>query len=243
MKLKFFYCLLLLGAGATSSSYAQAKKTVNTSTKPVTTNKAATVSVFSLKTTSDSLSYALGVDVAKNLKNAGFEIGTDAFQKGLVAALKEEKLLLSEEQNMDVIQNELRKTYEKKNAELKRPGEEFLAKNKTRPEVKVTPEGVQYEVLKEGDGAQPTPDSEVEVHYKGTLIDGTQFDSSYDRNESLTLDLNRVVEGWKIGIPLMKVGAKYRFYIPYNLAYGERATGSIPAFSTLIFDVELLGIK
>ena len=126
--------------------------------------------------------------------------------------------------------------------EQKRPGEEFLEQNKKRAEVKVTEEGVQYEILREGDGAQPTAESEVEVHYRGTLIDGTQFDSSYDRNEPIKLYLNRVIEGWKIGIPLMKVGSKYKFYVPQHLGYGERDSGPIPPYSTLIFEVELLNI-
>lgn len=242
MKLKFIYCLFFIGVGM-QQTYAQTKKTTATSKINTTAVVKTTVQEFSLKTSNDSLSYALGVDVVSNLKNAGFDINPEIFYKGLSKALKGEPLLMTEEQNMDVIQKEVIKNYEKKNAELKKPGEEFLAKNKQRPEVKITPEGIQYEVLQEGTGEQPTADSEVEVHYKGTLIDGTQFDSSYDRNESLTLNLNRVIEGWKIGIPLMKVGSKYRFYIPYNLAYGERASGAIPAFSTLIFDVELLDIK
>ncbi|MCA5003630.1 FKBP-type peptidyl-prolyl cis-trans isomerase [Sphingobacterium bovistauri] len=242
MKLKFFYCLLVIGAGL-NHSYAQTKKTTKTTKTSKTPVKKTVVKEFVLNTANDSLSYALGVDVVSNFKNAGFEITPEVFYKGLNAAIKGEKLLLTEDQNMDVIQKQLMANYEKKNAELREPGEAFLAKNKQRPEVKTTTEGIQYEILQEGNGAQPTPDSEVEVHYKGTLIDGTQFDSSYDRNESLTLDLNRVIEGWKIGIPLMKVGAKYRFFIPYNLAYGERASGAIPAYSALIFDVELLGIK
>lgn len=243
MNLKFIYTLLILGVAANSvnaqtksKSTVPTKKVVKTPTKPI-------VQPFALKSTSDSLSYALGVDVSKNLKNAGFEITSEVFLKGLNSALKGDTLLLTDDQSMDVIQKEFTKIYERKNAELKKPGEEFLAKNKQRPEVKTTPEGIQYEVLKEGEGAMPTSESEVEVHYKGTLIDGTQFDSSYDRNESLTLNLNRVIEGWKIGIPLMKVGSKYKFYVPYHLAYGERATGSIPAYSALIFEVELLGIK
>lgn len=124
-----------------------------------------------------------------------------------------------------------------------KPGRDFLAENKKKPNIKVTAEGLQYEVLVEGEGAYPTSSEEVVVHYKGTLIDGEKFDSSYDRNEPLTLNLDRVIEGWKIGIPLMRIGSKYKFYVPYNLAYGERATGSIPAFSTLIFEVELLGVK
>lgn len=242
MKLKFIYALLFFGA-AVHNVDAQTKKKTNSTTNKTAKSVATTVQPFALKSTKDSLSYALGVDVSKNLKNAGFEITSEVFLKGLNSALKGDSLLLTEDQNMDVIQKEFTKIYERKNAELKKPGEEFLAKNKQRPEVKSTPEGVQYEVLKEGEGAQPTSESEVEVHYKGTLIDGTQFDSSYDRNESLTLNLNRVIEGWKIGIPLMKVGSKYKFYVPYHLAYGERATGSIPAYSALIFEVELLGIK
>ncbi|WP_236537166.1 FKBP-type peptidyl-prolyl cis-trans isomerase [Sphingobacterium composti Ten et al. 2007 non Yoo et al. 2007] len=243
MKLKFIYSMLILSLTVTYVNAQVKKKNATTTVKKATTVAKAPVQEFTLKTNSDSLAYALGIDVAKNLKNAGFEVNTVIFQKGLEAALKSEKLLLTEDEIMDVIQKEVRKAYDKKNAELKKPGEEFLAKNKQRPEVVTTPEGVQYEVLKEGDGAQPTIDSEVEVHYKGTLIDGTQFDSSYERNDPLTLNLNRVIEGWKIGIPLMKVGGKCRFYIPYNLAYGERATGSIPAYSALIFEVELLGIK
>lgn len=240
MKLKIIYSLLILAA---TTSYGQAQTKKTTTTKKVTQAVKPATPAFALKTANDSLSYALGNDIAESLKKSGFEINSEVLYKGLTSALKEEKLLLSEEQKTNIIQDELRKVYEKKNAELMKPGEDFLAKNKQRPEVKITPEGIQYEVLKEGDGAQPTIDSEVEVHYKGTLIDGTQFDSSYDRNEAATLDLNRVIKGWKIGIPLMKVGSKYKFYIPYHLAYGERATGSIPSFSALIFEVELLGIK
>lgn len=243
MKLKFIYTLLIFGAVA-NTAHAQTQKKTSTSTKNVIKKAVNPVDQpFVLKSVSDSLSYALGVDISKNLKNAGFEFTSEVLLKGLNSAMRGDTLLLSEEQNMDVIQKAFSKAVDKKNAELKKPGEDFLAKNKQRPEVKVTAEGVQYEVLKEGDGVQATANSEVEVHYKGTLIDGTQFDSSYDRNESLTLNLNRVIEGWKIGIPLMKVGSKYRFFVPYNLAYGERATGSIPAFSALIFEVELLGIK
>lgn len=247
MKLNTIASFLLITTGFFGVAEAQTKKPTTKSKtavkKTTSTNKATSTPVFTLISAKDSLSYALGVDIANKIKNSGFDISTEIFHKGLSANLKGEKLLLSEEKNMDVIQNDLRRTYERKNAELKKPGEEYLAKNKVRPEVKTTSEGVQYEVLQEGSGVQPSADAEVEVHYKGTLIDGTQFDSSYDRNESITLNLNRVIEGWKIGIPLMKVGAKYKFYIPYHLAYGERDTGTIPAFSALIFEVELLGIK
>ena len=120
--------------------------------------------------------------------------------------------------------------------------ENFLAENGKREEVTTTESGLQYEVLEEGDGAQPTREDQVTVHYKGELLDGTVFDSSYDRGEPATFPLNRVIPGWTEGLQLMQVGAKYRFYIPPELGYGARDTGTIPPNSTLIFQVELLSI-
>lgn len=226
--------------GILSSQHLAAQTKKSSAKKPTSNSKIATAPL--LKNTNDSLSYALGIDVASNLKKAGFNIQSDMFKEGLKAALNGDSLLLTEDQKMQVIQQEYEKAYEQKVAEQKKPGEDFLEQNKKRPEVKVTEEGVQYEILREGDGAQPTAESEVEVHYRGTLIDGTQFDSSYDRNEPIKLYLNRVIEGWKIGIPLMKVGSKYKFFIPQHLGYGERDSGPIPPYSTLIFEVELLNI-
>lgn len=123
-------------------------------------------------------------------------------------------------------------------------GEKFLAENAKRDEVTVTASGLQYVVQQEGSGAKPTANDTVEVHYRGTLIDGTEFDSSYKRGETISFPLNRVIAGWTEGVQLMSPGAKYTFYIPYNLAYGERGTpgGPIPGFATLIFDVELVSI-
>ena len=120
--------------------------------------------------------------------------------------------------------------------------EDFLAENGKRDEVTTTESGLQYEVLEEGDGAQPTRQDQVTVHYKGELLDGTVFDSSYDRGEPATFPLNRVIPGWTEGLQLMKVGAKYKFYIPSELGYGSRDQGKIPPNSTLIFQVELLSI-
>ena len=120
--------------------------------------------------------------------------------------------------------------------------EDFLAQNGKREEVTTTESGLQYEVLEEGDGAQPTREDQVTVHYKGELLDGTVFDSSYDRGEPATFPLNRVIPGWTEGVQLMKVGAKYKFYIPPELGYGSRDQGKIPPNSTLIFQVELLSI-
>src|SRR5690606_4298110 len=112
----------------------------------------------------------------------------------------------------------------------------------SKPGVQSTPEGVLYEILTPGEGRKPTASDEVKVHYAGYLIDGTKFDSSYDRGEPIVLNLNKVIKGWTIALPLMNVGAKYKIYIPYELAYGERGSGRIPPYSTLIFEIELLDI-
>jgi FKBP-type peptidyl-prolyl cis-trans isomerase FkpA/FKBP-type peptidyl-prolyl cis-trans isomerase FklB len=150
---------------------------------------------------------------------------------------------LKDEEREGVIRAGLMKIQEEKNAGLKKASQDFLDQNKKKPGVKVTPEGVQYEVLKEGEGLKATLEDTLIVHYVGKIYTGEQFDSSYDRGEPLELNLKSMIEGWKIGIPLMNKGSKYRFFIPHSLGYGERASGPIPAYSTLIFEVELLDIK
>lgn len=239
MKHSKLYLLVTMAVFSVSLSQAQtAKKTVKKT--PSKTN--ATTNPILLKNSSDSLSYALGMDIARSLKSSGFEVDLHTLSKGLEAVYQGQQPLLVEEEVATIIQNSFQAAMEKRNAELKKPGEDFLTALKSNPDVKSTPEGVLYEVLVQGEGSQPQPTDEVKVHYAGYLIDGEKFDSSYDRGEPINLRLNQVIEGWKVAVPLMKIGSKYKLYIPYHLAYGERETGSIPAFSTLIFEIELLDI-
>ncbi|HMR20081.1 MAG TPA: FKBP-type peptidyl-prolyl cis-trans isomerase, partial [Sphingobacterium sp.] len=141
-----------------------------------------------------------------------------------------------------IIQQHFRVMMEKRNAALRKPGEEYLANLKNNPNIQATSEGLLYEVLVQGDGRKPQTTDKVKVHYAGYLIDGTKFDSSYDRGQSIDFELDRVIAGWTIGVSLMNIGSKYKLYIPYHLGYGERGTGNIPPFSTLIFEIELLDI-
>lgn len=127
----------------------------------------------------------------------------------------------------------------------KTAGEQFLAENAAKDDVQTTPSGLQYTVTRQGNGPKPSASDTVEVHYRGTLIDGSEFDSSYKRGQTISFPLNRVIAGWTEGVQLMPVGSQYRFFIPYNLAYGERGTpgGPIPPYAALVFDVELVAIK
>lgn len=234
MNLKTIIALAILAAAFTHNLHGQQKK--KASVKKNSSSHVSTSKPIQLTNTKDSLSYALGVDIANSLKQGGFDLNTKALTEALNAHLGGKETLINEDSISSIITSGIIEMRAK-------PGRDFLAENKKNPKVKVTPEGLQYEVLVEGEGAYPTSSDDVIVHYKGTLIDGKQFDSSYDRNEPLTLNLDRVIEGWKLGIPLMRIGSKYKFYIPYNLGYGERGTGAIPAFSTLVFEVELLGVK
>ena len=195
-------------------------------------------------TTMDSVSYALGVVLSNNLKSQGFDqLDATQFAQGFEEGLKDMAKMDANQANA-LIQNYMREKQESASAEARKAGEDFLAEVAKRPEVKVTDSGLAYEVLKEGTGASPSATETVEVHYHGTLIDGTVFDSSVDRGQTIEFPLNRVIPGWTEGVQLMKEGAKYRFYIPYNLAYGAQGSPpKIPAYSALIFDVELFKVK
>lgn len=202
----------------------------------------------SLETEEEKVSYLLGYIVAKNTQSSEASLKNEAFLQGVKDSLEDKKSALSEEEMEEIYKNMQRRVISKKQKQEgekhKMEGQKFLETNKNKSGVKVTDSGLQYEVLTEGKGKSPTADDTVEVHYRGTLIDGTEFDSSYKRNSSISFPLNGVIRGWTEGLQLMKEGAKYKFYIPPELAYGERGAGqSIPPNSTLIFEVELLEVK
>lgn len=196
-----------------------------------------------LKTTLDSISYAIGLMDGNFFKQQGFsQINGTMLGKGFSDALAG-KPVMTPEQADGVIRRQLQAMGRKKIDKNIADGKAFLATNAKKPGVKQTASGLQYEVLKEGDGARPTDSSTVKVHYDGTLIDGTKFDSSRDRGEPTSFPLNRVIPGWTEGLQLMKAGSRYKFYIPHTIGYGEAGAGEkIPGGAVLVFDVELLEV-
>ncbi len=193
----------------------------------------------------DSTSYALGADLGANLKQQHVELDYDIFMAGLLDGHKTDEILLDPKQRRQMIvalQQHIRsKAKEAENVNLK-AAEEFLANNKEKPDIKETPTGLQYRVIKEGNGESPGQTDRVKVHYVGTLMDGSKFDSSIDRGEPSEFGLNQVIKGWTEGLQLMKVGSKFKFFIHPKIAYGNRPKPNIPAQSLLIFEVELLDI-
>lgn len=193
----------------------------------------------------DKVSYALGLGIARQLVGMGAtDVNADDFALALKDILSGQKPRLDDQDAQALVSAYLQEKEEKRNASLKEEGEKFLADNSKRAGVVTLPSGLQYEVLREGNGRKPKATDQVECHYEGTLIDGTKFDSSYDRGETATFPLNQVIKGWTEGLQLMQEGAKYRFFIPYHLGYGSRGAGqSIPPYAALIFDVELVAVK
>jgi FKBP-type peptidyl-prolyl cis-trans isomerase len=205
----------------------------------------------SLKTQLDSLSYALGLDIGTSLKGLKTEVNLDAFVRGVSDNLKDRTPMVAPDQAAQVKQAFFQKNRAEQMAKAKeegeknlKAGEEFLADNAKKPGVKSTASGLQYQVLKEGTGPQPKASDNVKVNYVGTLLNGKEFDSSVKHGQPVTFELGHVIPGWTEGVQLMKVGAKYRFWVPAKLAYGERQAGQdIAPNSTLIFDIELLSIE
>lgn len=204
-----------------------------------------------LKDQKDKASYAIGLELGNSLKKGKVEANPDMLMKGLKDGLSGAKPLMTEEQvkeTMTALQKEMMDKQAAANKEAgeknEQAGKKFLEENKKKEGVKTTASGLQYKVLKEGTGESPKETDMVITNYKGTTLDGTEFDSSYKRGEPATFPVNRVIKGWTEALLMMKPGAKYQLFIPSNLAYGERAVGKdIGPNSTLLFDVELIGIK
>lgn len=199
----------------------------------------------------DKLSYALGIGIGSQLAGMGAKgLNIDDFAQAVKDVISGTPLKVNNAEAQSLVQAFFQEQEEKQRAAAaeagkvaKAAGESFLAENAKKEGVVVLPSGLQYQVLKEGNGKKPSATDQVKCHYEGTLIDGTIFDSSYQRNEPATFGLNQVIAGWTEGVQLMSEGAKYRFFIPYHLAYGERGAGAqIPPFAALVFDVELLKV-
>lgn len=198
-----------------------------------------------VKISIDSLSYGIGVVVAKNLQKEGFQgLDSDVVAQAILDVLNNADLKISADESDEIFRNELKNIKLKEKEMNKAAGEEFLTNNATKEGVMTTESGLQYEVMVEGDGPSPKASDSVKTHYHGTLIDGTVFDSSVERGQPISFPLGNVIQAWQEALPLMKVGSKYRIYSPYNLAYGERGAGGvIKPYSALIFEIELLGIE
>lgn len=200
----------------------------------------------------DKLSYALGIGIGTQLRGMGAtNLNIDDFAQAIKDAIAGKKLKVDNKEAQTLVNNFFAEQQARKEAAAaeagraaKAVGEDFLAENAKKDNIVVLPSGLQYEVIREGNGKKPSATSKVKCHYEGTLIDGTKFDSSYDRGEPATFGLNQVIAGWTEGLQLMSEGAKYRFFIPYNLGYGERGAGaSIPPYAALVFDVELMEVQ
>jgi FKBP-type peptidyl-prolyl cis-trans isomerase FkpA len=199
----------------------------------------------SLNSDKKKLSYAIGQQIGRQLKGSGVEVDPTVIAQSIQDVLSGKKSKLTPEEMqgaMSKANSTAQSKMESVGKENRTKGDKFLSENKSKEGVKTTPSGLQYQVIKEGAGASPKETDTVKVHYRGTLIDGTQFDSSYDRGEPAEFPLNQVIKGWTEGLQLMKVGGKMKLFVPSDMAYGPQGRPSIPPNSVLIFDVELLEI-
>ena len=264
MRNQFRAAICVLAASVLSLGSGMAQQTPSTTTKPATTTKpptttskpktassSATQQPLKLTTQKEKLSYAIGMNIGQSMKKDALDIDPAILTRALKDALAGSKPQMTEEEAKAVITTFRNEMIAKKQAEEKKisdankqAGEQFLATNKTREGVITLPSGLQYKVIKQGDGPKPTATDTVETNYRGTLINGTEFDSSYKRGEPATFPVNQVIKGWTEALQLMPVGSKWQLFIPADLAYGPRSPSpEIGPNSALIFDIELLSIK
>ena len=192
----------------------------------------------------DKFCYGLGMGIGQNLLSMGIkDMNVEDFVKGIKDVLSGAKTEMSHTEAQKVVNEHFQKLAQEAYAQNKASGEAFLAENAKKTGVVTLPSGLQYEVINEGSGKKPSAADKVQCHYEGTLIDGTIFDSSIKRGEPAVFGVNQVIKGWVGALQLMQEGAKWRLYIPYDMAYGEHGAGEmIPPFSALIFDVELIKV-
>jgi FKBP-type peptidyl-prolyl cis-trans isomerase FklB len=204
-----------------------------------------------LKDKKDKISYSIGVNISKSLKRQDVDINLDLLFQGFKDGYSDAKLLMSEQEIQDTLmafqKESMAKQAEKAKIlgeENEKKGEVFLAENKKKDSVVTLPDGLQYKILRDGTGKTPTLEDTVTVQYRGSLIDGTEFDNSYKRGQPASFTLPGVIKGWQEALQLMKTGAKWQIFIPSNLGYGEKGYGSvIPPNSVLIFEIELISFK
>lgn len=198
-----------------------------------------------LKSQADSVAYAIGASIGGNMSKDGLDsLNLDILKRGLSDALHGDSILIDQMQSQMVIQSYIQGKQKVKSDAMLAEGKKFLEENKKKPGVVELPDGLQYTVIKEGTGVMPAATDTVIVHYHGTLIDGTVFDSSVDKGKPIEWPVGKFIQGWTEALQMMKVGSKWRLFVPPALGYGERGSGpKVPGNATLIFDMELLGVK
>ena len=252
------FCGLALAqqSSAPSTQQPSAAKPATTAPKtqkaPADSTAAKKPTILILQTQKDKASYAIGMNIGKSMKKDEIDVDPEILARGMKDAIDGKQSLLSDQEMQTVLttlQNDVRKRqqegFQQASEKNKKEGEAFLAANKDKPGVITLPSGLQYKILQPGDGPKPTATDTVVCNYSGTLLDGTEFDSSYKRGQPATFGVGQVIKGWTEALQLMPVGSKWQLFVPSSLAYGERGTGGGPIGpnATLIFEVELLSIQ
>jgi FKBP-type peptidyl-prolyl cis-trans isomerase FklB len=242
--------IILLAVAAAQQTPAKPSQSTATTTHRRTTTAAAKPKPLVLTTEKDKQSYAIGLNVGKSLHRDDIDVDPKIVLQGLQDAMADGKVLLTDDEIKTVmtdLQNQVRQKQAEKRQALaeanKKDGAAFLATNATKPDVVTLPSGLQYKVLTPGTGPKPTATDSVVCNYRGTLLDNTEFDSSYKRGQPATFPVTGVIKGWTEALQLMPVGSKWQLFIPADLAYGERAQGGIGPNATLVFELELLSIQ
>ena len=237
--------LLALGFMLTLLQVDSNAQNTKPTAKAKTAEKATTKTETTKTSKMDSLSYGLGLLLAQNVKQLGLEnIDGPSLSQAIQDVLEGKEPKMSVDQANMMVSNEIAAVSEKKAGPVLEEGKAFLAENQKKAGITTTSTGLQYEVITSGSGATPKLTDKVTTHYRGTLVNGQEFDSSYKRGEPATFPVNGVIKGWTEALQLMKEGDKWRLYIPYDLAYGERGAGQdIPPYATLIFDIELIKVN